>query len=237
MTRRRLALAIATATLATAVPAAAQPVPTPISNATEEPVLVTDPVLLESMGFEPDATTVYVTQQALREMAMDPAERAAAQYVLLEESRTAQEISPAGGPYGTGTVGYAPVPAEAIRPSSSQTQHFTNEGRVCISGPPVFEAHFDGLPHGARLERVHIWYLDRVDDHDIHTSLYRLCHPDFGAGEATYTLLGSHSSDGSGGFGIGLIGTSPDGLQEDIDLQSCAYVTRDRKSVVGKECP
>jgi hypothetical protein len=59
-------------------------------------ILITDPALLESLGFPPDATDVYATPQALQQLLMGPAEREQQQEELLSRL----EAVPLGGPYG-----------------------------------------------------------------------------------------------------------------------------------------
>lgn len=191
---RRLAslpLVVAVALLAAAVPATPLPTPTPASAAAEEPVPIADPVLLESLGFEPDATNVYAMPQVLREMAMDPAERAAAQ-------ETPEEAEPRS-PFGTGTWGYSPVLANEFFPNYSSSEYQTSIGdRNCSSGNPYFTAQIESLPHGAKLQFVSLWFFDSSATQDFEFKLIRLCQPDNSGAIPSTTLLRTGLSLGSG---------------------------------------
>lgn len=60
------------------------------SEEASEDILITDPVLLERMGLDADATNVYATPQVLEYLLMEPAEYAAAQEALQETDGNAE---------------------------------------------------------------------------------------------------------------------------------------------------
>ncbi|MGH9382156.1 MAG: S-layer homology domain-containing protein [Thermoanaerobaculia bacterium] len=200
-----------------ALPAPALPV-----GETGRDIPITDSVLLQRLGFEPDATDVYAMPRALEELLMSPEERVAAQRARLEEYRNVREQPVVAAPFGTGSAGSSPIEARAIRPRRSETEYtLSGEVRVCLSGHSIFDAQFDSLPHGAKLERVDVWYLD-LSDENLTAALVRVCHPDFESGGASTTILGSVASNGAAGSGFATIGP----FDEDIDLESCAYLVQ-----------
>lgn len=98
------------------------------TDAAREETPITDPVLLERLGFEPDATNVYATPQALGQLLMDPAERAAS------------EAEPSAGqssPFGTATSGYTSIDDTKFLPRTSSHQYGyltgPDGGRYCVS--------------------------------------------------------------------------------------------------------
>lgn len=185
-----------------------------------EDIPITDPALLEKLGFEEDATHVYATPRAYKELLMNPAERAALQQTRAADLMAGEESA---GPFGTSAVGFTPVLAHAIRPRESATEHslFFGRERQCLDGPPTFDAYFDALPHGARLLGVNVWYFDNDTAGDLEVTLWRICQPDSGPGNQESTLLGTFESNGTGGNGHGAFSVG-----EDIDLQSCGYYAR-----------
>lgn len=216
----------------------ALPAPALPAGETGQDIPITDPVMLASLGFEPDATNVYATPQAFKDLLMAPQQRAAVQEARLEEHRAAQEGSPGAAPFGTDTAEYAAVPAQAFRPLTSETAYSLTLGAqgdelTCFVGFPFFDGTFYDLPHGARLARVDFWMHD-ANDEGMGAFLFRTCQPDFAAGTTSSTVLASVSTPEAGGGGDRFHSVLD--LDEDIDLQSCVYFARVRLDGGTSEC-
>ncbi|MGH9380978.1 MAG: S-layer homology domain-containing protein [Thermoanaerobaculia bacterium] len=208
----------------------ALPPPTRALDATDERIPLTDRALLERLGFEPDAPNVYATPRALANLLMSPAERAAAAQAQLAPDGAAEQGTPVDGSYGTSTQGFTFVPAIAMQPRSSATEHQILNGteRVCSSGPPFFDAPFETLPHGAQFE-VLVGKAYDTSVENIDWSLFRVCAPPSGAMETTVLeSFGADWSTGYSGFGIG--------VDEVIDTQDCGYYARVRLGDAGSSC-
>lgn len=195
-----------------------------------EDIPITDPALLESLGFPPDATNVYATPRAFEELMMDPAERAARrQAQLAEEENAAEESSPAGGPYGTATAGFSTVYFTEFQPREPDARFTTGNQDYLwceVEGTDICQgnAQFTDLPHGAKLENVRYWYYDNDDSSDLRDLvmfLLRVCNPPSGGGESVFTVLASVESEGAPGYASSFAG----GLEENIDLRECVYRT------------
>ncbi|MGH9382349.1 MAG: S-layer homology domain-containing protein [Thermoanaerobaculia bacterium] len=210
-------LAIGTAAAGSAAPA----------DDARRDIPITDPIVLERLGLQPDDTHVYATPEALRQLMMSPAEQAAAQ----EEIRRAEIASAqSGGPFGT-AFGYSPLLGEEILPAGSGEYGYLGGplgGRYCVSGTSVYTAQLAGIPHGAHLNFLRVWVYDDVDQ-DLHFNVYRRCQPDFQEGPRVTTLLASVSTSGTGG-----LKSVAAGIGEDIDLQSCEYKL---EAFFLEECP
>lgn len=192
------------------------PAATLARDAAGDRIPITDPALLGSMGFSPDATNVYATPSALREIAMTPAEHLASQ-----ELRRGVE---ARSPFGTGTSGFSPIVSSSFVPRTSTTEYTINNvdgSRYCVGGSPFFHAQLESIPHGAKLEVVDLWLADSSVE-TISAFLFEICQPDSGPGFPSFTMLGttSTSNDVEGDQWVS-IGS---GDLADIDLQSCAYL-------------
>lgn len=202
-------------TLTAAVALSALPVLAPPSHAAESRVPITDPQLLERMGFAPDATNVYATPQALQQLLMGPD----AGNTIREET----EEAPAESVFGDDDAGESAASGSAFEPMAGDTGYETFSGgtRYCTIGSPFFEADLHGLPHGARLVRVRSWFLDESAE-DMELFLFRTCTLESDP-TPSVTNLGSSSSAGSGGWD-----TSVFSVGEDIDLEHCTYAVRAR---------
>lgn len=217
----------------------------PAAEATEqaeELIPITDPARLERMGFEPDATNVYMTQRVQRKLAMSPEERAALQEGMLADP----EASPAGGVFGTSSWGYSRVMGTEFYPLQFDTSNHPSwrtgsGGRHCAAGPSggtTYRATIHGLPHGADLRQVSVWLYDDSSSLDSTVRLYRVCQPDFGPGAQVNTLLDVVSTSGAAGHQYKTLGCIPSGgfpptfcpivavLHETIDLESCVYLVQ-----------
>jgi hypothetical protein len=191
------------------------------AEAAGDDVPITDPALLESLGYEPDAANVYATPQAYEQLLMSPAWRAAVQEMQLAEHAAAQGGATAG-PFGTATVGYSPISGAELVPFGSDAgfRYTDGRGRYCLTPSPWagLVSQFTDMPHGARLEDVRVWFWDTSDD-DLRVHVRRVCHPDAAAGLPTTTILGTIESAFAPGHGTAVIGP----LAEDVDHQSCVY--------------
>lgn len=193
-------------------------------------VRVTEPWLLESWGFSPDAGNVFATPEALARLAMTPAEVAATQRAALERAAGPQPAA-ASSSFGT-AVGRTTIDQASFRPVRSATDHqeAANETRVCLAGFPVFKGVFEGLPHGARLTAFQFWTFD-LSVETISGAVFRSCPEDFGG--PTTTLLGVYSSFGTGGFDTGV--DFPSTTADDIDGR-CTYSVRFQLDDSGTLC-
>lgn len=214
----------------------------PAAEATEQPeelIPITDPARLERMGFEPDATNVYMTQRVQQKLAMSPEERAALQEGMLADP----EASPAGGVFGTSSWGYSRVMGTEFYPlgfiaQDDEAWATGSGGRHCASGHSgthTYRAQIQGLPHGADLRQVSVWLYDDSSSLNSTVRLYRVCQPDFGPGPQINTLLDVASTSGAAGHqyrNLGCIASFPQlcpiqlELHETIDLESCVYLVQ-----------
>ena len=153
-----------------------------------ERIPVTDPAVLESMGFAPTARNVHVWANARTVDVDDPRSRA------LEGSRY----------FGPSSSGFSPVFARAFRGRSSTFGYNTATGQDDIfntnPGTDNFaDAQFDTVPDGARLEFFRVWFSDTSPGHNLTIFLIESCLPLFDAGAPTTTTLGTLASGGSAG--------------------------------------
>lgn len=181
-------------------------------------ILVTDPALLENLGFDADATNVYATERALRHIAMSPAERAADDAALLATA----EVDPAGGPYGLGD-GFTTISQRSLRPrfASASAPAFCNsdllDGLYCIDGTHTYEAPIESVPHGARLISAQVYVYDDSPE-DINARLLRTCQSSPNAAPV-FTLLDQLETVGSPTYhGLLLVAGN-----DTIDHRTCEY--------------
>lgn len=157
---------------------------------------ITDPVLLARLGAAPDATNVYATPQALRELTMGPAE----QHAIYEAVNAYEAELETTSAFGTSTVGHSSIIHTEFYPSHGYGDYASDlESRWCVDGDAVFRAQFDSLPHGARLHSVNFWGYDDSDE-SMTVIVRRTCLPDSSAGEANHVVLGSVESFTSAGY-------------------------------------
>lgn len=190
-------------------------------------VHVTDPELLESMGYAPDASHVYATPEAYAMMRMTPEDRAATS-ALESESEIGREPalkSAFGSAEGVTSIqasGFAPT---AVNSSTDYQVGLNGTELWCNAGNTTFMGVFRGVPHGARATVRRIWYYDDHDVQNITVWLERTCMPFFSEGQPTTTILRMNTSTGTPGYGRFGVGTF---LEEDIDAKSCSYSLRAR---------
>lgn len=208
------------------------------ATAAEEPIPITDPMLLERLGFEPEAKNVFATPQALRNILLSPAERAAA--------REAHLAAESQSTFGTSATGYSPVSGAEFYPqtdtSGDASYGFLVGGRFCESGNRFYRAQISSLPHGVKVDQARIWIYDEASGDDLSVSLIRTCQPS-GAGDPTNVVLDSRSSSGMSGnqtltLGACIPPSDPCPIDEDIDLEHCSYEFRVAfaSAVVGNNC-
>lgn len=198
------------------------------SEEASEDILITDPVLLERMGLDADATNVYATPQVLEYLLMEPAEYAAAQEALQETDGNAEP----SGAFGTDTLGFTSVGAYAFRPHRSRIEYAprTTAYRdiACAelgasNDTPRFITELEGLPHGARLRRVHFWIYDGLLADDITMRVWRHCLPDAQSGVYTSTLLGERKTALDAGHTYIPVPSHVGVFNTDVDTRSCVY--------------
>jgi hypothetical protein len=178
----------------------------------DERVLVTDPAVLESMGFSPDAVNVYVWKHANTLARSEP------QAGDLDRPRY----------FGPSSSGFSPVFARAFQGRFSTFAYDTNSGGDDIFNTnPATEnfadAQFDTIPDGANLEFFRVWFADTNAAQDITIFLFESCLPLFGAGTPTFTQLAALTSSGSAGDGSLTMG-----LGTPATTQTCNYWARAR---------
>jgi hypothetical protein len=185
-----------------------------------ERVLVTDPAVLESMGFVPTARNVYVWAHARTVDRADP------RSPELEGSRY----------FGPSSSGFSPVFARAFRGRFSSFGYgsFTGQDDIFNTNPATdnfADAQFDTIPDGASLEFFRVWMSDTHAGQNLTIFLLESCLPLFGPDEPAITTLATLSSSGSGGntsftAGLGITATT----------STCVYYARARfgnASLVG----
>lgn len=183
---------------------------------TDGRIPITDPALLERMGFPPDTTDVYATPQAFQQLHADSAESPAMESLATEAE--------ADSVFGTRSVGLTPVSGSEFAPMDSATGYETFSAgiRYCTIGSPFFEADLQGIPDGARLVNVSAWHYDDSPE-DLEVFLFSTC---FRGSDISVTNLGSTASFGSDGWNSGTISLAPDEI--DVDPLRCTYSVRVR---------
>lgn len=164
----RINLAALAAALILSTPAAhAQPHdPQPATDDLEQ-VPITDPVLLEDLGFAPDASNVYATPQALSRMAMGSSESA----VLEPEPNNS---------FGVGSEGSTNVLYSDFRPTFAtdglfpEYSYAPDSGLTCDAGTHTYEAKIAPIPVGAAFAYVGVYLFDESTE-DATAWLYRTC--------------------------------------------------------------
>lgn len=187
-----------------------------------EQVPITNPELLQSMGFAPDATHVHATPHALRRMAMGPAEREA---VRQEEIQLTAEARSAFGH----TLGGTHMSYQAFRPTFSTAQLPAEYGsldssRYCLGGNSIYEAQIEGLPHGGLLWHATVSIHDASADEDITGWLTQTCDP-FLSGPPVTTILDTDTAP-DGHSILNFLSTVGDEIT--VDEWDCFYSVRVR---------
>ncbi|WP_444931588.1 hypothetical protein ACJJIF_07420 [Microbulbifer sp. SSSA002] len=185
--------------------------------AKNDDTLITDPVVLEAMGFERDANNVYAAKGVNLDRSREPVLKST------DSPDAQQELFPSG------STDYSPItPKEFIgRVDTTGTQWLYNAGisfELSRLGTERFaDAQFDDLPNGGTLEFYRWWWSDNDTASMMETFVFEICQPAFAGGAITYTTLASSPSfDSTTGSTVVSLSSRP------IDTQSCYYLARVR---------
>jgi hypothetical protein len=175
-------------------------------------VLITDPVVLESMGFLPNATNVYGYVNA---------------------GGTANDKIESND-FGT-VANYTSLPAKSFigRQNTAGTPwEYTGGGEGCCvnlsrAGAENFADAPMILPDGVSLDFIRFWGNDTDAAADMSIFVFEVCYPAFGAGATTITTIGSLNPVTTGATGnqsavITFIPSIP------INNRDCGYTVRVR---------
>jgi hypothetical protein len=177
----------------------------------DERVLVTDPAVLESMGFSPTARNVYVWKHANTLARFEPQARD------LEGPRY----------FGPSSSGFSPVFAHGFQGRSSIFTYdsFGGQDDIYNTNPTdnFADAQFQTIPDGAILQFFRVWFSDTNAGQNITFFLFESCLPLFGADAPSITSLATLSSSGSDGDGSLTMG-----LATNVTTQTCTYYARAR---------
>ncbi|MEW5250923.1 hypothetical protein [Microbulbifer discodermiae] len=193
---------------------------TPAALAASDDVLITDPDLLEAMGFARDMDKVYMAAG-------------------IELSNNADSMdaglwssgSPSVQPelFPSGSTDYSPVSAKEFfgRVDSTGTQwQFSAGNSLELSrlGTERFaDAQVEDLPNGGVLQFFRWWWSDNDPNSAMGIFLFEVCQPSFGGGAVTFTTVATSTSfDTANGSAVVVIPNRP------IDTQSCYYLVRVR---------
>ena len=191
----------------------------------DELVLVTDPDLLEQMGFDPGATAYMWTGGSFQG---EFADYMASQGV--ETPAAIEDDDPNFTSFGLRTA-YWPVSGRQFEGREFDFNKQTRLGSDDIyrTGPEQFVDAQLYLPSGADLQFVRTWGFDNIAA-NITFFVQRSCLPDFGAGGGGFVTLLSFSTAGAPG-NYSIFGSLPGVLA--IDNQSCTYWVRARFDGTG----
>jgi hypothetical protein len=173
--------------------------------------LITNPDVLESMGFPRDAQHVYMLNDALKPVEGEPEDFG----------------------FGSGFHFTAVSPKSFIgRQSTAATpwQYSGGDEGCCQNlsrlGPETFADAAFMLPSGANISAVRWWANDTNAAQDIAAFVNEICHPAFGAGPTVTTTIASAIPMTSGATGnqSGVLAGS--GIT--VDNESCRYTVRVR---------
>jgi hypothetical protein len=171
-------------------------------------VPVTDPAVLESMGFSPEAKNVFRLEGPPRPL-------------------EAERIS---GPkyFGPNASGFSGALGQSFIGRSSAFSYDNLGGQGDIYNTNSAENFADAelaIPSGAELQFARVWFSDTNAAQNITFFLIEVCQPIFGPGGYTLTTLGSVTSSGSGGDGS-FTTSIPAGTL--ADSNACIYKVRVR---------
>ena len=152
-----------------------------------ERTLVTDPNVLEKMGFPRDATNVYIANmtaaaKATTDVPVNP------DFYGLYTSYT--NLGPKA------FVGRENTAAGPWQYSGGDEGCCTNLSR---KGTEQFADAAVNVPEGVNLQFVRFWAYDTNAASDMSFILFESCYPTYGAGSTTTTTLATVSTSGSGG--------------------------------------
>lgn len=199
-------------------------VPSQADDEADSRIRITDPEILQSKGYEPDATNVFATPEAFAAI------QAASAGTEIESSMPAGGNSeleggqnqPLGGNFNVSVIHASEFHPIRVTGTTSYGTSGVNE-RWCEAGPSnVYMGVFRDIPHGAELTVRRVWYYDNSAE-NITADLVKICLPFFSAGEPEITILRTNTSSGTPGYGRFGPGNF---LNEDVDAQSCLYGVR-----------
>jgi hypothetical protein len=183
---------------------------------------VTDPEVLESMGFPSDADNVF--QQ-------DGDKNVLRRNVDNFESDTDEEV-PSFSFAQVGTRGYSGISAKEFvgRIDSTGSQWAWAGGPNCCvdlsrAGSERFADAQLHLPEGASLDGIRWWIYDANSSADASVFVFENCQPAFASGPITINTIASASSAGSNGHQSGFVSISP---AVTVDNRNCTYLVRVR---------
>jgi hypothetical protein len=192
-----------------------------------EKILVTDPDLLEQMGFDPGDTVYMWTGGSFHG---EFADFMASEGVELP-SASGDEENPNFTTFGPASA-YWPVSGRQFEGRNFDFNKRSRIGHDDIyrSGPEQFADAQLYLPSGADLQFIRTWGFDSNGADNIVFFLFQICLPDFGAAASNLTQVLSFATGGApGNFSIF---TSVPGILN-IDNQSCTYQLRARFDATG----
>lgn len=168
-----------------------------------EDVLVTDSERLEAWGHPPDATNVY-------------------ERIYFESPDPNEELAPDGG-FGGGRWFTTQAGRFFLgRTDNNERGLGHNEGLRCVAPDTsgIFEQQIE-IPMGAMLTGWRWWAVDTLAADQVSVNIWRGCHPEFSAGNITFTNL---DSDVTGvAFAGGDFSAFNSGLTETFDGGRCYY--------------
>ena len=191
------------------------------SIAASQDSLVTDPDLLEVMGFDKDAENIYMAAGVDLEGDFD-------------DRFSTSAFGAKTSHLGSGTIDFAPILAKEFtgRIDQTGTQWRYQGGPNCCTdlsrlGTELFaEAQFYDLPNGGTLNGLRGWWFDSVPQ-TLSVFLLEVCQPGFSAGPITVTLVARLDSADGGQETQGAFINRP------INVRDCAYMARVRFGAAG----
>lgn len=188
------------------------------SLAAGDGVLVTDPDVLEEMGFARDAENVYMAPGA--DSDSDDLE----DFSPGDADAKAFASQMRGPTFVTNAVWAKQFDGMAFQ----NTARWLYRGNLELSragGVEKFaEAQLTGLPDGAIFFLMDTWFRDAVPTADAAIFLFQACQPRFAAGPVVTTLMSSTATSGIDGLGFRRAGI-PDFV---VDNLECVYFLRVR---------
>lgn len=200
----------------------ALPASTYANEESDNRIHITDPALLESKGFEPDATNVYATPEAFAQMRKSSGESVADTEVEAHEAAASDDGQIQGG---NGPDAVALIHASEFLPIrvTGTTSYGTSgvEERWCDGGlTNKYLGIFHGLPRDPETVLAgRAWYYDNSDE-DITVDFVRMCTP-FPPDETEFTILSTSTSSGTPGYDHDFVFNLGDGYDHE-----CVYAVR-----------
>jgi hypothetical protein len=170
----------------------------------EEPALVTDPQILRSFGFRPDARNVYAVMSRLN-----------------QTPQIGGEGSDYFGGTSSGFSNYSGSEFQALASSTTFGYCFATGDLTLTSGERSVEVPLD-IPNGAKLQAVRWWARDTSQGTDMVFLVYKVCLPNVTAGQPVITTLATAQT-------LGMLGDQTGDmtiLNETVDTKTCRYTVR-----------